>query len=50
MTDVKSADLSAEASAAIAIKVREELARRRLSRQGLADLARISLSTLEKAL
>jgi transcriptional regulator with XRE-family HTH domain len=50
MNDAKSADLSAEASAAIAIKVREELARRRLSRQGLADLARISLSTLEKAL
>jgi transcriptional regulator with XRE-family HTH domain len=50
MTDTKSADLSAEASAAIAFKVREELARRRLSRQGLADLARISLSTLEKAL
>jgi transcriptional regulator with XRE-family HTH domain len=30
--------------------VREELARRRLSRQQLAELARISLSTLEKAL
>jgi len=50
MTDLKSADLSPEASAAIAVRVREELARRRLSRQGLADLARISLSTLEKAL
>ncbi len=34
----------------IARKVREELARRRISRQALADLARISLSTLEKAL
>lgn len=34
----------------IAQKVREELARRRMSRQGLADLARISISTLEKAL
>ncbi len=32
------------------MRLREELARRRVSRQGLADLARISLSTLEKAL
>jgi transcriptional regulator with XRE-family HTH domain len=31
-------------------KVREELARRRISRQALADMARISVSTLEKAL
>lgn len=30
--------------------VREEIARRRMSRQALADTARISLSTLEKAL
>ncbi len=35
---------------ATARKVREELARRRMSRQALADLARISISTLEKAL
>jgi transcriptional regulator with XRE-family HTH domain len=34
----------------IAQKVREELARRRISRQALADLAKISISTLEKAL
>lgn len=34
----------------IARKVREELARRRISRQALADLARVSISTLEKAL
>ena len=34
----------------IAHKIREELARRRISRQALADLARISISTLEKAL
>ncbi len=34
----------------IARQVREELARRRISRQALADLARISISTLEKAL
>ena len=35
---------------ATSAKVREELARRRISRQALADMARISLSTLEKAL
>ncbi len=35
---------------AIARRVREEIARRRISRQALADMARISLSTLEKAL
>jgi transcriptional regulator with XRE-family HTH domain len=44
------ADLSIEVSQAIAARVREELARRRLSRQALADLAKISISTLEKAL
>lgn len=37
-------------SDAIAIRLREELARRRISRQALADMAKISLSTLEKAL
>ncbi|TFI57668.1 XRE family transcriptional regulator [Sphingomonas parva] len=37
-------------SNAVAAKVREELARRRRSRQWLADEARISISTLEKAL
>ncbi len=37
-------------SRAVADAVREALARRRLSRQALADAARISLSTLEKAL
>jgi transcriptional regulator with XRE-family HTH domain len=37
-------------SGEIARKVREELARRRISRQALADMARISISTLEKAL
>lgn len=37
-------------SEAIATRLREELARRRISRQALADMARISLSTLEKAL
>lgn len=39
-----------EDSGDIARKVREELARRRISRQALADMARISISTLEKAL
>jgi transcriptional regulator with XRE-family HTH domain len=43
-------DLHPEPSDAVALAVREELARRRLSRQWLADSARISLSTLEKAL
>ena len=37
-------------SAAVAIRLREEIARRRISRQGLAETARVSLSTLEKAL
>ena len=39
-----------EESEATALRIREELARRRLSRQWLADEARVSLSTLEKAL
>src|SRR5262249_58399903 len=34
----------------IATQIREELARRRISRQLLADQAKISISTLEKAL
>lgn len=43
-------ELRAGESEAIATRLREELARRRISRQALADMARISLSTLEKAL
>jgi transcriptional regulator with XRE-family HTH domain len=43
-------ELSDEGSASVALLVREELARRRLSRQWLADEAKVSLSTLEKAL
>ncbi|HKX90907.1 MAG TPA: helix-turn-helix transcriptional regulator [Sphingomicrobium sp.] len=43
-------ELSFEGSEAVALIVREELARRRLSRQWLADHAKVSLSTLEKAL
>lgn len=43
-------ELPEDESRAIARAVREALARRRMSRQGLADAARISVSTLEKAL
>jgi transcriptional regulator with XRE-family HTH domain len=42
--------LSAELSRQVAEKVREELARRRISRQALAEQAKLSLSTLEKVL
>jgi transcriptional regulator with XRE-family HTH domain len=42
--------LTDAAHSAIATKLREELARRRLSREGIAAQAKISLSTLEKAL
>lgn len=43
-------DLDTQSSESVAAVVREALARRRQSRQWLADEARISLSTLEKAL
>jgi hypothetical protein len=43
-------ELTYEGSESVALQVREELARRRLSRQWLADEAKVSLSTLEKAL
>lgn len=43
-------EIAGAAAQALALRVREELALRRMSRQGLADLARISISTLEKAL
>lgn len=42
--------LSAEQSRQIAELIREEIARRRMSRQALAEQARLSLSTLEKVL
>ncbi len=45
-----SGEAEIEGSDSVALLVREELARRRLSRQWLADEARVSLSTLEKAL
>jgi len=37
-------------SETVALRVREEIARRRISRQGLAETAKLSLSTLEKAM
>jgi transcriptional regulator with XRE-family HTH domain len=42
--------LSAEQSQQVAATIREELARRRISRQRLAEQAKLSISTLEKAL
>lgn len=42
--------LSAEQSRWVAATIREELARRRISRQHLAEQAKLSISTLEKAL
>jgi transcriptional regulator with XRE-family HTH domain len=42
--------LSDAQSRAVAAVIREEIARRRISRQRLADQAKISISTLEKAL
>src|SRR3982074_974792 len=42
--------LSAEQSLQVAETVREEIARRRISRQSLAEQAKLSLSTLEKVL
>src|SRR5688572_26488148 len=50
MAGLSDTELSAEQSRAVSGIVREELARRRISRQRLADDARISLSTLEMAL
>lgn len=42
--------IDGEDNHALALRVREEMARRRISREGLAAQARISISTLEKAL
>src|SRR3984957_1808887 len=42
--------LSAEQSRQVAEMIREEIARRRISRQSLAEQAKLSLSTLEKVL
>ena len=50
MSDGRALKLSAEESQQLALRVREELARRRMTRQGLADSAKLSISTLEKVL
>ena len=50
MTLTADSQLSDEQSRSVAAQIREELARRRISRQRLADTAKISISTLEKAL
>jgi transcriptional regulator with XRE-family HTH domain len=50
MPDIPEKQLSDEQSRLVAHVIREQLARRRISRQHLADQARISISTLEKAL
>jgi transcriptional regulator with XRE-family HTH domain len=50
MTDSKALKLSGEESRQLALRVREELARRRMTREALADAAKISISTLEKVL
>src|SRR5215217_7688851 len=49
-TQLSENPLSDEQSRSVAAIVREELARRRISRQHLAEMAKISISTLEKAL
>src|SRR5260370_27667946 len=50
MPETSENQLSAEQSRLVAAIIREQLARRRMSRQHLADQAKISISTLEKAL
>jgi transcriptional regulator with XRE-family HTH domain len=50
LSTIESKEFSETQSRELAAKVREELARRRISRQRLADDAKISISTLEKAL
>ena len=50
MTDTRSPRLSAEQCDALSVRLRQELARRRMTRQALADAAKISISTLEKVL
>lgn len=50
MPEISETQLSTEQSRLVAAIIREQLARRRISRQHLADQAKISISTLEKAL
>src|SRR4051794_5449679 len=47
---IPESELSDEQSRQVAETIREEIARRRMSRQALAEQAKLSLSTLEKAL
>jgi transcriptional regulator with XRE-family HTH domain len=47
---IPDSELSDEQSRQVADLIREEIARRRMSRQALAEQAKLSLSTLEKAL
>ncbi len=47
---VSEKQLTSEQSRKVAGTIREEIARQRMSRQQLAERARISISTLEKAL
>jgi transcriptional regulator with XRE-family HTH domain len=47
---IPESELSDEQSRQVADLIREEIARRRMSRQALAEQAKLSLSTLEKAL
>jgi transcriptional regulator with XRE-family HTH domain len=50
MSAARPSEFSATESEALSHRLREELARRRMTRQGLADAAKISISTLEKVL
>jgi transcriptional regulator with XRE-family HTH domain len=50
MMETPDKQLSDEQSREIAATIREEIARRRISRQTLAEQAKLSISTLEKAL
>lgn len=50
MTTAKPRTFSEFDSTTLSTRVREELARRRMTRQALADAAKISISTLEKVL
>src|SRR4030081_755384 len=50
MPENSETQLSVDQSRSVAAIIREQLARRRMSRQHLADQAKISISTLEKAL
>ncbi len=50
MTENRALKLSDDESRRLALRVREELARRRMTREALADAAKISISTLEKVL